>query len=223
MKTIAKLFLTIAFGALLTACSEKVDDSNLMKELQEHINDVMSQGYRIDRVTIDSKRYSDEGPSYVGDFRFMFIKAVSPDPTIKYMASFGYSGNELKFYGYPVDSYNKVKAGMTYLSKPNLPNAIAKLDEIKKMIPNGFKYAHLLTLEYAYDTDGAFYTFKVEVKPTSDDLTHANVKQEKKSYVQHITHTRRKSGARGYSETKRESKVEHTMTFRLRNNQLDIK
>lgn len=230
MKIITKLVLTAFVGLLLVSCSggKRMDDPGLMKELQGQINDVVSQGYQIDDVVVYSKNYSDEGPDSVGDFKFMFINAVSPDTSIKYMANFSYSGDsgsELRFHGYPVSSTNKVRTGVVYNSQPDLPHAISKLDEIKKMIPKGFEYDSLLTVRYRSATDAAYYDFKVEVRPSSDGLTHPNVRQEKRSYVKHTTtRTRKKFGTtqeKHNTDTKR--KIEHTITFRLKDDRLEIK
>lgn len=226
MNIIAKLLLTTFFSTLLMSCSDKngIDNPKLMQELQTQIHDVIGQGYQIDELTVYSKPYSDEGPDSVGDFKFLFINAVPPDSTIEYMANFSYIHNELQFHGYPTDTRNKVKTGMAYHSQPNLPDAILKLDEIKKMLPDGFQYAHLLMLKYAYDAEGAFYDFRVEVTPKSDNVTHPNVKQAKKSYVKYSTSTTRRKF--GTTQEKRNTdikrKIEHTITFRLRNNQITM-
>lgn len=228
MKIITQL-LSIAFsGVLLMSCSDsdnQIDNPSLMQTLQKQIDNVVSQNYQIDDVTIYSKSYSDEGPDHVGDFKFMYINAVSPDTTIEYMANFSYAGHDLQFHGYPVSPRNKVKTGMTYSSQPDLPDAITKLDDIKKMIPDGFRYAHLLMFKYIADPNGAFYEFKIEVTPKSDNLTHPNIRQEKKSYVKYSTSTTRRKF--GTTQEKRNTdikrKIEHTITFRLKDNQITIK
>ena len=205
------------------ACGDRMDDADLMTTLQKHIDDVISQGYQIEDVTIHSKRYADEGPDGVGQFHFMFIKAISPDTTIKYLANFSYSGESLRFHGYPVDSNNKVKTDMTSRSIPNLPDMIAKLDEMKKVLPNGFKYQHLLYIKYT--AEGDVYDVNLEVKPDNENLTHPKVKQEKKSYVKYsTTRTRKKFGTtQEKNNTDIKRKIEYTVSVRLTNNQIEIR
>lgn len=228
MKIFTNLFLTVLLSLILISCGKKVDSPGLINDVQKHIDDIISQGYQIDNVNIYGKDFSDDGEGGIGEFKLLFVKAVSPDKTIGYMANFSYTeniGSELRFHGYPTDFDNKVKTDITYTSQPNFPEACAKLDEMKQMIPEGFKYRQLLGINYRTDTDGAYYEFKMQLKPTTDDQTHPNVKQQKKSYVKY-THSRNRKrfgGTKDEYHTKSKSIMEHTITFRLKDNHIEIK
>ena len=227
MRNISSLLLIISI-VLFTSCNKKIDNPQLIETLQKQVDSLIIKGYQIEKIDISSKKFSDHGSDNIGYLQYMFIYAASPDSTIKYLANFSCSGpiigDQLTFHGYPTDSYNRRK-DKTYDFKPDLINAISKLDEMKKQIPEDYTYENLLSIVYFITEDGQpVYEFKVELKPASEDISHPNVKKQELSYVTtSISTSRRKFGTtQQVSSTDVERKIQYTTTFRLINNQIEI-
>jgi len=222
MKYLIKLLIGVIFCTTLLSCGKKIDNPEQIDLLQTKVDSIISQGYSIDRISIYSKTFSDHGPDEVGYFNLMFIYAIPPEENIEYYANFSYSATSTNtaFHGYPNKSDNKIKDRKHYPA-PNLPDAISKLGEMKKLIPENYTYENLLRIEY----DKGTYKFVVELKPKSDSTTHPDVKQEKKSYVKHTTTRNRKKY--GTSQEKHKTdvkrKVQNTITFGLVNGEIEIK
>lgn len=220
--------LSLAILSLFFSCNKKIDNPKLIESLQVHIDSVVKQGYQIDKIAISSKSFADHGKDDLGYLEHMFIYAVAPDSTIKYLANFSLSGgsvdNELIFHGYPTNSYNKKKE-IRYSFKPNMVDALAKLEDVKKLIPDNYKYEHLLKLSYLVTKDAQpVYEFKMGLKPNSKDVLHPNVKQEDVTHVTVTNSTRRRKF--GMTETTHSTNVDkttqHTITFWLRGGQIEI-
>lgn len=224
--------ILLAIFSLFLSCDKKIDNPQLVETLQAHVDEVIQQGYQIDRVTILGKNFSDNGNSDIGFLNHIFICAVSSDTTIKYLANFSRSAslaataqNKLVFHGYPTNPYNKRK-DITYHVKPDMPKALLKLKEIKKQIPENYQYEHLLNFDYFVDAKGqSIYKFRIELKPSSEDIVHPKVKKEKVSHVTIIrpTSNRRRYNSNNKHNSKVEKKIQHTITFWLVDNKIEIK
>ncbi|NDV57296.1 hypothetical protein [Bacteroides sp. 519] len=221
--------LITTFSVLLFSCTDnrqKIDNSQLLEKLQTQVDSIINLGYKIDNINLYTTTFSDEGPGNVGYFKLMFINAVPSDPAIEYMANFSYSAesDRLTFHGYPTSPDNKRKEKI-YSSSPNFSDAISKLEEMKQQIPDNYKFDNLLFIKYSVVNNNPIYLFEIELKPDSDDISHPKVKQEKKSYVKYSTRRRRKK----YGATKKthhteiKKKIQHTITFKVINDQIELK
>ncbi|NDV68009.1 hypothetical protein [Dysgonomonas sp. 25] len=225
MKYISLLSLFIVL--LFSSCDTRMESADLIDELQQQVDTVMSKGFDIAEVDISSKDYGYDGPDKVGYFKIMKISAVSPDTTIKYMAEYIYSEGgrfaELSFRGYPTNPKNGV-TGKSYDYRPDLPAAIARLDEIKEQIPEKYTYKSLLGLRYAVENGLPVYSFEIELKPESDDTSHPDVWQYNVSHVSvSRTRTRRRTGVtQEVSSVSSEKDVQHIITFRLKEDRIEI-
>ncbi|MCD7900461.1 MAG: hypothetical protein LUH22_11475 [Bacteroides sp.] len=226
MKSIGQLFVVFLASLFLIGCDgQKMDDPQLIETLQTQIEDIINQGYQIDKINIYSKSFSDYGPAEIGYFKLLFVDAVSPDSSIQYLANFSYSGDtkRLTFHGYPDTPMNR-KKNKTYISQPDLRNALSKLEEMKKLIPEKYRYENLLSIRYFTDDNHAEYKFEIELEPESDDLSHPKVKKKKDSYVKYTTtRSRKKFGTtQEKHKTDIKRKNQHTITFQLIGDQITI-
>lgn len=233
MRNSIYVFIVIAFTLFLLSCNKVmnkvrlIDNPQLIETLQEQVDTVLLQGYQIDEINIYTKSFAEFGSSDEGNLNFMFIHAVAADTSIAYYANYSYSDEVkiLDFHGYPNTSGNKRKKKI-YCSVPDLPAAIAKLDEMKNMIPAGYQYEKLLYVRYTTMTDGrGVYDFEVEVKPDSKESSHPKVKQQERTHADVTkgrTSRRHVGGIRDVYKTDFKKKTEYTIKYRLINDIIEI-
>lgn len=222
-KSISILLLN-AFGFFLFSCSQKMDNPQLMEVLQKQINHIITEGNHIDRIDVCGKMFADYGPEQVGYFNLMFIRAVPFSPRIESYANYNYSADTelLSFLGY--SSEPKFDSQKIYYNKPDLMKALSRLDEMKALIPEGYRYMNLLYLRYYTTDDQESYEFMVEVAPEAETLSHPNVKQYEESYITYKP-VRSFLGIGGTKErynTDTKKKIQHTVTFRLRGDNIEL-
>lgn len=220
-------FIPILLCLFSSSCDDRMDEAPIKDQFQHHLDSLVSEGYQIDDVSIYAKSFKDHGAKANGQFDYLFIRAVSPDPSVQYMANFSLlskSGtNQLTFHGYPNDMNNK-KKNKVYKVNPNISQAIQKIDEIKSQIPEGFAYKNLLQLNYHIENDGRpIYEYRIELEPKRKDADHPNVKKEELSHLKIIRPSRSRKTGYKKPKTKMEKKTQYEITFKLENNEIKLK